>query len=149
MRHTRDELLDRANREFERLDRIVAALSDADWKRRVARPEGRDPWTVKDALVHVTYWKADVARLARRGRRPAEVRGLKVNDLNHLVYERFRRRTPRDVLAWHRDVHRDVVAALREAPDAWFDKERSPYWPFDLDGHVAQHRLKDIEAILK
>ena len=52
---------------------------------------------MKDALVHITYWKADVARFAK-------------------------------------------------APEAWFSgRERKAFWPFDLDGHSAEHRVRDIE----
>jgi hypothetical protein len=42
-----------------------------------------------------------------------------------------------------------LLAALREAPEAWFTgKERGVPWPFDIDGHSAEHRVKDIERTL-
>ncbi len=44
MPHTREEVIDRAIREFALLDHLVADLSDADWQRPLARPEGKDPW---------------------------------------------------------------------------------------------------------
>lgn len=77
MRHSREEVVERTIREFELLDQLVAGLSDEDWDRPLLRPEAKDPWTVKDALVHITYWKADVARFARGQRRPPEERGLR------------------------------------------------------------------------
>ena len=84
--------------------------------------------------------------MLRRQRRPPEERGLEANALNHLVYERWRDRPAADVVAWHRAVQEDALRALQEAPEAWFaGRERSPYWPFDLDGHSAEHRLRDIE----
>jgi hypothetical protein len=53
-------------------------------------------------------------------------------------------------LAWHRQVQKDVLAALQEAPEEWFSgRERAPDWPGDLDGHSAYHRVKDIEETLK
>jgi 4'-phosphopantetheinyl transferase EntD len=53
------------------------------------------------------------------------------------------------VLAWHRQVQEDALAALREAPEKWFNgKDRNPVWPNDLDGHAAKHRQKDIEQAL-
>ena len=56
---------------------------------------------------------------------------------------------PVQVLAWHRQVQEDALAALREAPDEWFSgKEHRAEWPFDLDGHSAYHRVKDIERAL-
>jgi hypothetical protein len=149
MRHSRDEVIARTIREFERLDHLVANLSSKDWQRLVPRPETKAPWTVKDALAHITHWKANVARSIRRQRRPPEERGLGITDGNHLIYMRWRDRSPREVLAWHRQVQQDVLAALREAPSEWFDsKERSPDWPGDLDGHSAYHRVKDIERAL-
>jgi Mycothiol maleylpyruvate isomerase N-terminal domain len=149
MRHSREEVIERTIREFELLDRLVAGLSAEDWNRPLLRSEGKDPWTVKDALVHITFWKADVARSVRKQRRPAEEARLTTNAHNRLVYERCRDRSPQEVLAWHRQVQSDVLAALREAPEAWFsDRERGAPWPFDLDGHSAAHRVRDIERAL-
>ena len=114
------------------------------------RPETKDPWTVKDAVAHITHWKADVARSARRQKRPPEERGLETNDANHLIYLRWHGRSPQDVLAWHRQVQQDVLAAMRAAPDDWFTgKDRNKQWPYDLDGHSAFHRVRDIERALK
>lgn len=149
MDHTREEIIDRAMREFELLDRLVADLSDADWQAPLIRPETKDPWTVKDALAHITYWKAGVARSARGQRLPPEERGLQLNDRNHLIYMRWRDRSPQEVLAWHRQVQADVLAALKEAPDKWYaSRKRSPVWPDDLDHHSAFHRVKDIQRVV-
>ncbi len=149
MRHTREEVIERTIREFELLDDLVAGLTNEDWERLLPRSETKEPWTVKDALAHITHWKADVARSARGQRRPSEERGLGINDGNRLIYVRWRERTPQEVLAWHRQVQGDVLAALREAPEEWFSgRERRPDWPYDLDGHSADHRIKDIERAL-
>ncbi len=149
MRHTREEVIERAIREFEPLDRLVAELSEEDWKRPLLRPEGKDPWTVKDALAHITYWKADVVRSIRKQRRPPEVAKLTTNEHNHVVYEHWRDRPAAEVLAWHQQVQANLLAALREAPEAWFSaRERGAPWPFDLDGHSAYHRVRDIEPAL-
>jgi len=146
MRHTREEVFQRTIREFEILDQLVANLTDQEWGQLVPRPETKDPWTVKDALAHITHWKADVARSIRKQPVPPEERGLNETEGNHLVYMRWRDRSPQEVLAWHRQVQEDVLAALRDAPEAWFSaKERRPRWPFDLDGHSIYHRVKDIE----
>ena len=120
MRHNREEVIERTIREFELLDQLVASLTDADWERLVPRPETKEPWTVKDSLVHITHWKANAARSAMGQRRPPEERGLEVNDVNHLIYMRWRDRSPQEVLAWHRQVQEDVLAALSEAPEEWF-----------------------------
>jgi len=150
MRHTRKEVLDRTRREFAKLDRLVRRLHSADWGRRVPRPPARDAWTVKDALAHIVSWKEHTARVIRGERRLPEMRGLDVNQINRLVYQRWRQRAPGEVLAWHRRVHDDVLRTLARTPDAWFGRrDRSPAWPLDFDGHSAAHRMKDIEAALR
>jgi len=149
MRHTRDEIIARTIQEFDLLDQLVAHLSEADWQRPVPRPETKDPWTVKDALAHITHWKADVIRTIHGERRPPEERGLNITAGNRLVYERWHNRSPEEVLAWHRQVQADLLSALRAAPDDWFSgKDRGPEWPNDLDGHSSYHRVRDIEQAL-
>src|SRR6059058_776243 len=79
-------------------------------------------------------------------RRPPEMRGLDVEQINRLVYRRWRRRRPSEVAAWHRRVHADVLRTLAMTPREWFARgERSPQWPADFDGHSAAHRVRDIE----
>ena len=150
MRHTREEVIERTIREFELLDRLVANLTDEDWNRPVPRSETKDPWTVKDALAHITHWKADVIRSMRGQRRSPEERGLGITDGNYYVYILWRDRSPQEVLAYHRQVQQDALVALREAPEKWFGgREHKPEWPFDLDGHSAYHRVKDIQQALQ
>jgi hypothetical protein len=149
MRHTRKEVTERTRREYQQLDRLIKRLNPADWRRRVPRPETKDPWTVKDALAHIIYWKEHSARVFRGEKGPTEIRGLDVNQSNALIYRRWRRRRPTDVVAWHRQVQADVIQTLRKQPDDWFGRrERGPDWPGDFDGHSAGHRIKDIQAAL-
>ena len=150
MRHTREEVITRTIREFERLDHLVSNLSDEEWNRYLARPETKDPWTVKDALAHITHWKADTVRKIKKLPIPVEEKGLNWTDGNRLIYARWRDRSPQEVLAWHRQVQADALAALRDAPEPWFTgRERRPEWPFDLDGHSSYHRVNDIEQALQ
>jgi hypothetical protein len=150
MHHTRSEVIKRTIREFELLDDLVAGLANQDWGRLLTRSESKDPWTVKDALAHITHWKADMVRKIKKQPIPVEEKGLSWTDGNHLIYIRWRDRSPREILAWHRQVQKDLLAALQEAPEEWFSgKERRPDWPFDLDGHSNYHRVKDIEQALK
>ena len=148
MTHTRNEVVKRAIREFRLLDRRVTGLTAAEWMKAVPRPKTKEPWTVKDALAHITYWKAGVAREARGKRRLPE-QSLKPTELNYLVYKRYHKRPAREVLEWHRRVQEDLLRALREAPDEWFIRpRRRDNWPFDLDGHSAEHRVNDIQWAL-
>ena len=150
MRHTRAEVIRRTIREFKLLDRLVAKLTNEEWQRLLPRPETRDPWTVKDALVHITYRKANVVRTIRKERRPADERGLSPDDVNRVVYLRWHNRSPREVLAWHRQVQKDILAALKEVPQAWFNgRERGVDWPYHLEGHSSFHRVRDIEPTLR
>lgn len=150
MRHTREEVIERTVMEFERLDRLVGSLANEEWNRLLVRPETKDPWTVKDALAHITHWKADTVRKIRKQPIPAEEKGLNWTDGNRLIYQRWRDRSPQEVLAWHRQVQEDALAALQAASERWFSgRERRPEWPFDLDGHSSYHRVKDIEQALQ
>lgn len=150
MRHTRKEVIARTRNEFQQLDRLVARLKPADWRRPVPRPESKDPWTVKDSLAHILHWKEHTARVFRGEKRPPEFRGLEVNAINRIIYERWRNRRPADVVVWHRRVQEKVMRTLRATPQEWFSrKERSPDWPGDFTSHSTWHRVRDIEAARK
>lgn len=150
MKHNRQEVAQRTIREFELLDHFLANLSEKEWLQLVPRPEGKDPWTVKDAVAHITHFKADVIRSIHRKPKPIDVRGLGIGPENHIIYLRWRDRSPQEVLAWHRKVQKEVLAAIQDMPEEWFSgRERQAEWPFDLDGHSAYHRIKDIEEALK
>ena len=97
MRHTRKEVVARTRREFAALDRLVTRLRPGDWARKVPRPPTRDPWTVKDALAHIVYWKEHTGRVIRGEKRLPEMRGLSVDQINRLIYGRWRDRPPSDV----------------------------------------------------
>jgi len=149
MRHTRDDVIQRTIDEFNRLDQLVSELADDEWSAHVPRSDEKDAWTVKDTVAHITHWKADVIRKIKRLPVPAEEKGLNWTDGNRLVYERWRGRSVRDVLAWHRQVQAEVLAALQAAPETWFNgREHRPEWPNDLDGHCRYHRVNDIEPVL-
>ena len=149
-RHTRTEVLGRAIREYARLDQLLARLSSRDFALRLPFDRSaRDRWTVKDALAHITFWKADVARKALGIRRPAKDREAMSSDPNHFVYLQWRDRSAKDVVAWHGQVQEDLVAALRAAPAMWFtSKDPASWWPPNVDHHSAQHR-RDIERALE
>jgi hypothetical protein len=149
MRHTQNQVTERTQREFEALDSLVRSLAPADWARPVPRPETRAPWTAKDALAHIVYWKLHTTRVFRGEKRPRELRGLDVNAINDIVYREWRDKSPADVLAWHREVHERVMQAIAAKPPEWFGRrEHSQHWPGDFDGHSSAHRHKDIEAAL-
>ena len=150
MRHTREEVIERTIREYELLEALISQLTYIDWEQPLPRPSTKDLWTVKDALAHITHWKTDVVRSIRGQRHPPEERGLNETEGNHLVFLRWHDHPWRQVLTWHRQVQQEVLTALRSAPDTWFSgRERRSEWPFDLDGHSAYHRIKDIQQVLE
>ena len=150
MRHSRKEVIDRTRKEFQRLERLVSTLKPADWSRRVPRPETKDPWTVKDALAHITYWKEHSARAFAGKKRPPELKGLEVGEINAVIYRRWRTRGPADVVKWHKRVQTEAIDTLKARPDEWFGgRERGLNWPGDFDGHSAWHRVRDMEAAVK
>jgi hypothetical protein len=150
MRHTSKDVITRTSKEFRALDRLVLRLKPTDWRRRVPRPETKDPWTVKDTLAHILYWKEHSARVFRGEKRPRELRGLDGEQINAMIYHRWRNRRPAELVAWHRRIQDDVIRTLQARPEEWFTaKERGASWPGDFDGHSAWHRVRDIEAALR
>ncbi len=149
MIHNREEVIQRTIREYQALDQLVSGLTDEEWQLPLLRPESKDPWTVKDALAHITHWKADVIRSIKKQRRPKEEQGLTTTAGNHLVYMRWRDASPAEVLQWHRQVQQEVLEALKNAPDEYFTSKEHPQdWPNDLDSHSTHHRIHDIEGAL-
>lgn len=149
LRHTRADIIARAEREFQQLDRLIGTLSSDDWRLPVPRPETRAPWTIKDALAHIVYWKAHTARVIRGEKRPPEARGLDIEQLNQQIFDTWRDRPPAEVIEWHRQVQADVLHTLASKPADWFTRrEHALEWPADLDGHSAYHRVRDIGAAL-
>jgi hypothetical protein len=150
MIHHRKDIIQRTIREYKRLDQIIAHLTKKDWMRLVPRPEAKDPWTIKDTVAHITYFKADTIRSIHRKPKSSMLQNLNITAENRIIYLQWRNRTPQEVLAWHRQVHNEVLIALKEVSDDWYSsRQRSKDWPFDLDGHSAFHRINDIEKVLK
>lgn len=142
----------RVEAEYRALDRVVRRLSD-----RLREPVpgfgarariSRERWTGKDALAHIVAWKHH--QLRRLARQPPDmtIRGRPIAVQNRVLYARWHRRSLRDVIAYHRRIHREVMAALRARPTSYFtDPPRSPPWPNDLIGHSAQHRERHLESL--
>jgi hypothetical protein len=150
MKHTREDVIARTSKEFAELERLLQSLRPADWRRPVPRPETKDPWTVKDSLAHILHWKEHTARVLRGEKRPRELRGLEVNDINRLIYDRWKGTPPADVLAWHRRVQGEVMQTLRTVPAERFSRrEHGPDWPGDFTSHSAWHRVRDIETAVQ
>ena len=150
--HTKLATLGRVVAEYRALDRIVRALGPRGLERDIpgfgARARiRRERWTAKDALAHIVEWKRQALRALRKERSDPALRGLKIDRKNRALYERWHGRAAADVIAYHRVVQRDVVAAMRALPETYFAKRRSPIWPNDLVGHAAWHRRRHLETM--
>lgn len=148
IRHSKGSVIARTEREHRALDRLVRRLRPGDFRRRVFDDEAPVAWTVKDALAHITAWKDVGRRSLARQHQPPEFRGTVESKRNLQVYEHWRRRTPAEVVAAHRTVHRETMATLRALPEKRFSGlARHSEWPRILDGHSAEHRER-IAAVV-
>jgi hypothetical protein len=153
IRHTRTRTIARVQKEYVALDRVVRRLGA-----RLNHPIPgfgararikRERWTGKDALAHIVAWKHHQLRTLRHEKHDLTLRGKPIEVQNRMLYRRWHRRTVREVVAYHRQVHREVMAALRARPDSYFaDPPRSLSWPNDLVGHAAGHRERHLGPLL-
>ena len=151
VRHNKREVLARVETEYRALDRAVRRLGAAGLEDDVpgfgARARlRRERWKRKDALAHIVEWKRQALRALRAEPSDPKLRGLKIDRKNRVLYGRWHARPSRDVVAYHRSVQKDIRAAMRALPPAYFAKRLSPYWPNDLVGHSAEHRRRHLEA---
>ncbi len=154
IRHTKRSVIARVEREYRALDRAVRELRPANFRRPVpgfgerARIK-RERWTVHDAIAHIVYWKRWQAHaLHRKGADPA-LRGLPVHEQNAVIWRRWHRVPPEELVAEHRAAHRDALALIRALPDSFFtSRPRKAQWPNDLVGHPAWHRTHHVEPVL-
>lgn len=150
-RHTRATVMRRVDDEYRSLDRAVRSLARDGLDRPVpgfgrrARIR-RERWTYKDALAHILAWKQwQIEALQGVPRDPA-VRDLTIDRKNRRIYEQWHDRPARDVVAWHRRLHRQIMRGLQALPAQAFATRRSPYWPNDLIGHSVEHRKRHLET---
>lgn len=134
-RPTKAELMARIDRSWARL----AEIADREGDARLTAPGGADGWSVKDHLAHVATWERSLlALLAGHSRAAAVGVDEATNDAadtdrrNALIYERNRDRPLSDVLAFFRQSHADVLAALAPLSDDDLFQPYSHYQPEDL-----------------
>jgi DinB family protein len=148
VKHTRASVLKRAEAEYQAIDAIVRRLRPADFRRYVFDERAPVRWTVKDVIAHVTAWTLRDVRRLSRDRSPLKAYEAPYDrQANRRIYERSHRTAATTVVAEHRAAHRAMVKALRQAPADRFAKRRSPYWPYDLVGHVGSHRRMHLDPL--
>jgi hypothetical protein len=148
--HNKRETMARVEKEYRALDRVVRRLGTGGLNEDVpgfgARARiRRERWTRKDALAHVVEWRRQALRALRKEASDPELAGLPIDRKNRRLYERWHERSTREVVAYHRKIHRETMMALRRLPAQYFRKRRSMIWPNDLVGHSAEHRRRHLE----
>ncbi|MHB8613873.1 MAG: ClbS/DfsB family four-helix bundle protein [Candidatus Dormibacteraceae bacterium] len=110
---------------------LVNQIQDAGDLTRV----GADGWTVKDHIAHVGAWERSLLALIRREDRAAAVGLPEPPEGTDAINEEIRRLhakdTPDEAVAYFRDSHAQVVAALGELTDADLQKPYSAFQPSD------------------
>ena len=148
--HDKKETIARVEREYRALDRVVKRLGARGLDDPIpgfgARARiRRERWLRKDALAHIVEWKRQQLRAFRREPTDATLKGLTLDRRNRRLYERWHGRSARAVIAFHRDVGREIRAAMRALPDDFYRKRFSPSWPNDLVGHSTWHREHHLD----
>lgn len=143
-------MIARVEAEWDALQALLRAAQPGDLDRRVFRRESPEMWTAKDVVAHLTEWQREAHRALTRQPRPLERKGETLRAANARIYTEWRDRPLADVLDEAERVHRTVVQTLRTVPEEVFSgRQRSPHWPFDLVGHLSEHRRKHLEPALR
>jgi putative sterol carrier protein len=145
--HTREEVIDRVEAEYARLDRLVSSLSADDFAVPLLfSDDAPERWTVKDGLLHVTICKEHEGRLIHRWPRTGEEREAPRGDSGRR--RSWREAPSQEVLDWHRQVHADFMRAVVAAPDAEIARRHAWRWPVQATHHSRRHRLGMEKALL-
>jgi len=149
--HNKRETMARVEKEYRALDAVVRRLGSKGLEAPVpgfgARARiRRERWTRKDALAHIVEWRRNALRALRKESSDPELRGLKIDQQNRKLYQRWHARPAREVVAYHRKIHKETMTAMRRLPDQYFRRRLSSIWPNDLVGHSAEHRRRHLEA---
>jgi uncharacterized protein (TIGR03083 family) len=118
---TKEALLEEIRHEREALDKFLAGLSPG----QMAQPGAIAEWSVKDVLAHLAEWEQLLLVWYTAGLRgevpqlPAEgYTWAQMDDLNQVIYERYRHRSLDDVLSYYRTSYAQVLDAVQAMAEA-------------------------------
>jgi hypothetical protein len=104
---------------------------------------GADGWAVKDHLAHIAAWEQSLLALVEKRDR-AEAMGLReptgdTDAINRSLWELHRAMTPEEALAYFRETHARLMAALERMTDADLMLPYNDYQP-DAPRDTADNR---------
>jgi hypothetical protein len=119
---------------WNQLAQLVNQVQDAGGMTQV----GTDGWSVKDHLAHVAAWEDSLVALIE-GRDMLEAMGVRgpveenTDAINEAIMNLHAKDTAEEALAYFRDSHAQMVAALGKLSDADLQKPYSHFQPGDPD----------------
>lgn len=115
------------------LAEVVNQVQDAGGLTKV----GADGWTVKDHLAHVGAWERSLLALLEGEDRAAAMGVFETPEGTDAINEKIRKLhlmdSPEEALAYFRDSHTQMVAALGKLSDLDLQKPYSHFQPSDPD----------------
>lgn len=129
---TKEELLDRIERSYARIEAAIARLTP---EQLTGRRDAND-WSAKDHLAHLAAWRRALAAVLTRGDMAAALGarlGLSVDEINAAIYDRARDSPLGEVLGDFRQAHQRVLAALAPLSIAELSLPYSHYQPDERD----------------
>lgn len=129
------------DRQRERLMRLGAGLSPADWER--ALPTG---WTVKTVFVHLGFWdRMSLEQLQRYERSGVQPPRHEVEQLNAVVAALAAQLSPQQALAWAVGSAQAVDDKVRGLPPAMTAEILARDTPRRIQRHL--HRREHLDKV--
>jgi len=139
---TKEQLLAKLERAWAALHESYAGLSDAE----MTEPAVVGGWSVKDIVAHVTWWEEEALThlpTILAGKRPPRysVTYGGINAFNAQMTEQKKELPLADVLRWHDDTHRRLLAFIDTVPEEHIARETPFRHRLRLDtySHYPEH----------
>jgi uncharacterized protein (TIGR03083 family) len=136
----RAAMIERAEREWSELKRLVDSFSDA----QLDQPATCGEWSARDVMVHIANWEEELVRILREldaGRQPAPTYTEEsggIDAWNDAQVVRFRVAPLAEARRYFEETHAAAIAAARSSPHMRAD------W---LAGMYGGGHLEDLQAL--
>lgn len=153
---TRSEILKALTESRQNFLAAINGISEAD----MSQPGVVGEWSVKDILVHLTRWEAELVKLlwqAAQGVKPTTIHfsGIKVDETNQRWFEESRSRPLALALQDFHGVRKQTIRRVKDIPEkslsdpgvfSWLDGH--PLWEW-IAGDTFEHESEHAEDILR